>query len=252
MRVLVTRPADQADELQRALSAQGLDPIHVPAVLVEVPAASPELDAAVAGIERYGWVVVTSANGARAVVEALNRGRRADVTVGLAAVGEATASTLEAAGHRVRFIATKATAAALADELPITSGDRVLVARGNLAGSRVADRLRERGAIVDDVVAYRTIEGPADSRALLRAALRDSTPAAVVFASGSAARGLVQLASGEALEVRSIPAVAIGAETASAAREAGLAAIAVAGSPHAEAVAAATPEALRESSEAAR
>jgi uroporphyrinogen-III synthase len=254
-RVLVTRPAEHGDELTRALSARGLDAIHVPAVAIDVPATNPELDAAVADIERYAWLVVTSANGARAVTEALRRTGGMRPPAGrprLAAVGTATASRLETEGHVVGFIPSTATAATLAEELPITAGERVLVARGNLAGSRVAERLRERGAVVDDVVAYRTIEGPAASRGLLQAALRDSAPAAVLFASGSAARGLAELASREALDVLAIPAVAIGHETATTAREAGFDVVAIAASPHPQAIAAATSEALSRAPEPVR
>lgn len=248
-RVLVTRPADQGDELNRALVAHGLDPIHVPAVRVEVAPANPELDLAVQHIERYAWVVATSANGARALIEAVRGGRPRAQMPRWAVLGGSTAAAVEAHGHRVVFVPSRPNAAALAAELPIASGDRVLVVRGDLAGTRAADRLRGRGAAVDDVVAYRTIEGPADSRPLLRAALEGSAPSAVVFASGSAARGLAALAAGEAFDVRSIPAVAIGPETATAARDIGFTVVAVASSPGAEAVAAATAEAVRTESE---
>ena len=73
VRILVTRPAGQGEELCRALSGHGLDAVHIPAVAIDIPATNPELDAALANIERYAWLVVTSANGARAVTEALRR-----------------------------------------------------------------------------------------------------------------------------------------------------------------------------------
>ncbi|HEV2475182.1 MAG TPA: porphobilinogen synthase, partial [Candidatus Dormibacteraeota bacterium] len=76
--------------------------------------------------------------------------------------------------------------------------------------------LRERGAIVDELTAYETVEGPPESARALEQALRDEDVAAVVFASGSAVRGFVKLGG-----TPNLPAVTIGPRTSAAAREAG-------------------------------
>ena len=80
---------------------------------------------------------------------------------------------------------------------------------------------RGEGAVVEDVVAYRTIEGPPSSRQILHDALASGDPNAVVLASGSAARGLVALARAEGLDVGGIPAICIGPETHREARRLG-------------------------------
>jgi hypothetical protein len=74
-------------------------------------------------------------------------------------------------------------------ELPIRDGDNVLVVRGDLAGPDLADGLQHRGAVVDDVVAYRTLEAPPSSRSLLREAMAGHAFDAVLFTSGSTVRG---------------------------------------------------------------
>jgi uroporphyrinogen-III synthase len=87
--------------------------------------------------------------------------------------------------------------------------------RGNLADEDLPTILADRGAIVRSVVAYGTIEAPADSIQLLQAALTEM-PVAVVATSGSTVRGLASLAEriGAADLVRAIPVVAIGPATA--------------------------------------
>ena len=67
--------------------------------------------------------------------------------------------------------------------------------------------------MVDDVVAYRTLEAPATSRSLLRQAMAERAFDAVVFTSGSTVRGLGSLAASDGLDVTSIPAICIGPET---------------------------------------
>jgi uroporphyrinogen-III synthase len=144
----------------------------------------------------------------------------------------------------VAFLPNRSTAAAIATELPVTPGDRVFVVRGDLAGSELAVGLRARGAEVDDVVAYRTREAPESSRALLREAVADRPLAAVLFSSGSTVRGLLSLGHQESIDMRSLPAVCIGPETADEARAAGFRILSVSPTPDAAAFAAATADAL--------
>jgi uroporphyrinogen-III synthase len=98
--------------------------------------------------------------------------------------------------------------------------------------------------VVDDVIAYRTLEAPEDSRPLLRAAAAEGTIAAAVFTSGSTARGLATLGRAESIDVHSLPAVCIGPETADEARIAGFRVIAVSPTPDLKALAATTADAL--------
>ncbi len=119
----------------------------------------------------------------------------------------------------------------------------MLVVRGDQAAHDVAATLRTRGAVVDAVVAYRTCEAPARSGALLRSAV-DGYLAATVFTSGSTIRGLLTLGEREAVDVRSIPAVCLGPETAALATAAGFRVLAVSPTPDPSALAAATADAL--------
>ena len=110
---------------------------------------------------------------------------------------------------------------AIAAGLGNVRGQRIVLARADAATPDLRDALVERGAIVEEVVAYRTVEGSASSRAPLRAALHDDL-AGIAFTSGSTVRGLMRLASPvDRGRARSIPAFCIGPVTADAARQHG-------------------------------
>lgn len=243
-RVLVTRAADQGIELMSALRGAGLDPVPVPAIAIEPEPPNGDLDAAARLLHTYRWVVITSVNGARAILKAAERVLTELGGPSWAAIGPATRRVLEHEGIEVEFVPSRSTGVAIAAGVPIVEGDRILVVRGDLGDEGLALALRARGAEVDDVVGYRTYEAPERSRGLLRKALADGPIAAAIFTSGSTVRGLVALGHAESIDVRAIPAVCIGPETADEARAAGFQVIAVSPTPGPAALADAASRAL--------
>ena len=241
-RVLVTRAEGQADALVTALAARGLSPVVVPAIAVELEPAGGALEAALGRVGPAGWIVVTSANGVRAVGAAIAGGPTLPATTRWAAIGPSTTAALRPLGVEPAFTPRDPDGARMAAELPIDGP--VLVVRGDLAGTSLADGLRARGAAVEEVVAYRTIEAPDASRTQLEEAFAAGSFGAVVFSSGSTVRGLVRLATAIEIDLRSVPAVCIGPATASAARAAGFAVAAIAQSPEPDTLAAAVVAAL--------
>jgi uroporphyrinogen-III synthase len=229
-----------------ALAAAGLEPIAVPTIEVRLEPPGGPLDAAVRDLAAFGWVAVTSPNGAAAVLAANHRVGAVLGQTRWAAVGSATAAVLERVGVAVDFLPDESTGRALADGLPIEPGDRVLLPRGDLAGEAVPAGLLARGAVVVDVVAYRTHEAPATSRGSLRAAFAPNPPDAVILTSGSTARGLLRLADDIGLDVRGIAAVCAGPETAREVRRLGFGVAAVSRSPDPAALADATATAVAE------
>jgi len=225
--ILVTRAAGQADDLVSALRDAGLNPVSVPAIEVELEPPGSAIDRAAGLLHTYRWVVITSVNGARSILKAAERIRTELGAPGWAVIGTSTRAALEREGIEVGFEPSRTTGRALAAELPIEPGDWVLIVRGSLAGESLAEGLRERGAQVDDVIAYQTREAPEGSRGLLRAMVAGGPIAAVMFASGSAVRGFLSLGLAEGIDVRSLPAVCIGPETADEAQKTGFRVLAV-------------------------
>jgi hydroxymethylbilane synthase len=222
-RVLVTRPEADSRRLVAHLAKLGLAGIVVPAI--EIRPVQQEAQT-LGRLDGYDWIVTTSASGARFLEHSARQSGQAlgEVThARFAAVGRATASQLRDAGVADVWLPSRARASTVADELPIEPGQRVLCARGSLAQDELPAVLRARGATVDEIMVYETIEAPATSGPLLAAAATAPLQA-IIFASPSAVHGLLRLAEQVQMEratFLSLPAICIGPRTAQAAREAG-------------------------------
>jgi len=220
--LLVTRPAAQAAELVALLAEHGNDAISVPTVEIVPAPPGGALDDAIRSLDGAAWVVITSVNGASALLErmaALDRSLPEGVRV--AAVGPATAAALEIGGLRVDHVPSRYQTVAIAEELGDVAGRRVVLARADAATRDLPDALLQRGAAVEEVVAYRTVEGPAGSRDRIRAALAQPLDG-VTFTSGSTVRGLQALLSAPGvLRATALPTYCIGPVTARVARRAG-------------------------------
>lgn len=159
-RILVTRAAEQAGELAERLRALGAEPIICATIQSAPPLDWQPLDRALAQVERYDWLIFTSATGVRSFFERAT-------TLGLAmevlserqvgAVGRATARALEQRGVRVDFVPDEYVAEALVAGIGDVEGQRILLPRADIAGKILVDGLLAKGALVDDVVAYRTL-----------------------------------------------------------------------------------------------
>ncbi len=220
--LLVTRPRDQADELHALLRQRGMETIGVPAVEIDRGGFAAGLDRMLERLDGADWLVLTSANGADALADRL-RGvqRQLPPATRVAAVGPATAHALRNAGIRVDHVPATYLTVAIADGLGDVRGRRVVLARADAATPDLPEALQARGAIVEEIVAYRTVEAPAASRDRLRAALHADLDG-VTFTSSSTVRGLMQLTtSEEAMRVRAMPAFCIGPVTARTAATAG-------------------------------
>ena len=178
--ILVTRPGGESDPLVHALRRRGYR-VHAVATVQTEP-----MDFNAGSLASCDWIVLTSVRGVKALAE-LPPGPR------FAAVGSETARALRARGITPSHLPGRADGADLGDTLPDVKGKRIALVRASAASTDLPDRLRRRGATVEEVTAYRTVEGPRASAEKLRDALADPELAAVLFASGSAVRGFLDL-----------------------------------------------------------
>ena len=249
--VVVTRPAQSSARLALALRREGATVVTLPSITVTGPAdGGKALNEAVGGIRLYAWVAFTSANAVAGFLGAV-RDARVLSGVRLAAVGRATAASLEA-GHLVAdLVAERSSAAGLVEAFgaPGGPGNRVLFCRAPDSLPTFADGLRALGWSVDEVETYRTVAAGPDDGVTEEAVNRARRADAVVFASPSAVRGFVSALGDDPVSalgddpvsalgddpVSGAPglppvAVCIGETTASEARRAGFCKVAVAGS----------------------
>lgn len=238
-RVLVT--GTSGERIAKLLAARGAEPVVVPTIAVR-PVVSAELDEALATADEFDWIVLTSSSGVAVVFDRFRElGIEPPRAPRWAAVGPKTAAALETEGVRVDHVPARGVGAAIPAGMGAVRGKRVLLLRADAAGGDLPAGLRERGAIVVDVVAYQTLEGPDSSRAALQRALDDGLDAAI-FTSGSTARGFAALAGGPGSLDEAV-VVCIGPSTAASAREAGFDPAGIASEP--------TPEGLLEALERA-
>ncbi|HEX2348827.1 MAG TPA: uroporphyrinogen-III synthase [Ktedonobacterales bacterium] len=230
-RIAITRPREQADALARQLEALGARVTLLAAIRIAPIEDSAPLDAAIAQLGSYDWLVFTSVNGVAAFTERLAATDHTWDERGLAqvaAIGPATAAALERAGVPVALMPDEYVAEGILDGLGMVAGQRLLLARADIARRTLAEGLRLRGAEVDEVAAYRTIPQPVAPELIERILgdERGERVDAITFTSSSTALGLLQglAATGrEPVEaLRGVALAAIGPITAATLREHGL------------------------------
>lgn len=227
LRVLVTRAAGRGDGLAERLRALGAEPVLRPTIAYAPPEDGAALDTAMGRLEAgvYEWLLLTSAAAVDAVAAALGErapqlGNRVSLKIG--AVGPATAAACCAAfGAEPAAVPERFDGAALGAAMGESVGRRVLLPNADIARPELEAQLRAGGALVDRVVAYRTVPAPggAELAALLAAGGLD----ALLFTSGSTARFLAEQVGPAGLAAaRHLIIVCIGPSTAAACRELGL------------------------------
>jgi uroporphyrinogen-III synthase len=161
-RVVITRAARQSVELVEHLGKLGGLPILLPLVAFSAPEDFGPMDAALDRLEQFDWIIFTSENAVRAVVKRAGvRGNLRNVAgrrSRAAAVGPTTASAAERAGFFVDYQAQTHSGAALANELgEKLRGQTLFLPRSDRANPDLPQLLRNYGAEVTEVVAYRTV-----------------------------------------------------------------------------------------------
>lgn len=217
LRIMVTRPVEQAGAFVHELQREGAIPVLCPVIAIQPLPVNRE---AVQRLDRYDWVIFTSANGVEQFLTLLDT-RTLPPSLRLAAIGPETAARLQARGLNVEVIPARFIAEELADLFPAerVRGRRLLLPRA--AGSRdvLPDRLRARGADVDVLELYRAV-APPSLAGRLRQCLRNGVDI-ITFASSSTVRHFMAALNGLPVPAETVIAC-IGPITAAAASEAGL------------------------------
>ncbi|MDN4645838.1 uroporphyrinogen-III synthase [Arthrobacter sp. PsM3] len=168
-RILVARSPDRAAELVSALRAVGAEPLLLPLIDFEVASDQHSLDVAfdALGAGAYNWLVVSSVTTVQALeVKATERGTTLSSwlpgSLLVATIGPATRRFLESRGVAVDLSPTgRQSGAGLTDIWPEHQGS-VLLPQADIADPRLRRGLEARGAFVQAVTAYRTVDFPAD------------------------------------------------------------------------------------------
>ncbi len=192
---MVTRAPEQAGGLIRALELRGATVLPLPTVSFAPPQDPKDVDAAIARLADFDWILFTSQNAVRFLCRRWRElgnepAALASLPGSIAAVGSATARAAESEGLRVDYIAQTQTGESLGFELRDSmAGKNVLLPRSDRVDDRLPSALCEAGAHVSEVVAYRTLAPETLDKQVL-AQVRAAEIDAIVFASPSAFHNL--------------------------------------------------------------
>lgn len=242
-RVLVTRPTHQAADFMASLRALGAEPISFPTIEIRPTEDSGSLDEAIGRLAAwraapgvidglasgesnpqpaYDWLVLTSVNGVTAFwqhLQCAGLDSRCLASTRIAAIGPATSAALKRRSivpDLVPHVYTAEGVLEAFDQAGPVAGQRFLLARADIARKTLAEGLVERGALVDEVTAYRTVplaDGPLPPAADI-----------VTFTSSSTVQGYVNCLAGRspATVLKDSHVVCIGPVTAATAEKLGL------------------------------
>ena len=227
-RIVVTRSLEQAGELIEMLEERGAEAIPAPTIRIAPPEDADALGRACDEASTFDWIVFTSGNGVEYFMERLLA--TSDVRelkgVRICTIGPSTASRVARYGIRVDLTPAEFRAEAVVEALKATGdieGKRFLLPRADIARDLLADALREAGAYVLDVAAYRTTPARADRDGGpdIYRMLLDRQIDAVTFTSASTVRNFVaMLGLDQAVDLLGSTVVAsIGPVTAEAAQQ---------------------------------
>jgi uroporphyrinogen III methyltransferase/synthase len=226
--VVVTRAREQASDFKALLSEWGAHCIEFPTIAIQPPTSWEPLDQAIAQLASYHWLIFTSVNGVAYFLERLQTlgGDIRDLKgLRLAAIGPKTAEALERRGLRLDLVPREYRAEAILEALGPDGvrGQRVLLPRALEARDILPDTLRQWGAEVNVVPAYRTVLPDHESSRVLEA-LRAGQVDCVTFTSSSTVTNFLQMfARDEVLPAFDSVAIAcIGPITAETAKKQGL------------------------------
>ncbi|MBL7162504.1 MAG: hydroxymethylbilane synthase [Anaerolineales bacterium] len=224
MRVLITRPREQASEFAEELQNLGAQVVFLPTIEIKPIADTAPLDEALSRLDCYDWLILTSGNAVDVVLgrlTALGVGAPPQ-TLRVAAVGPKTAAKLEEGGFPVDFVPDEYVTEAILPGLGDLCGRWVLLPTADIAHDTLPKAIQAADGIAHVITAYHTVPATPDPEGV--AALRAGVDV-ITFTSGSTARNFYTLAQNAGLDPYNLPGdpmiACIGPKTAKVAQETG-------------------------------
>ncbi len=228
VRVMVTRPADQAGGMYEELRDLGAEVLPYATIATEAYVDNRAWDEFGRAARPHRWLVFTSENGVRYFVSQLLQREydiRALTGFRIGVIGAGTERALKKHGLQPDFVPSRATTAAFAEEFKSQgelSNATVVRVRGNLSTTNIDEAVTQAGGELLPMTVYEThfTKWPGD----LKAKLLEIPPDVVIFTSGTTVDGLFANLSREEIDrvIKSALLVSIGPSTSEVIRSYGL------------------------------
>jgi uroporphyrinogen-III synthase len=224
VRVLVTRPAHQAETLVQKIEAAGGETVRLPTIEIAAPASTAALHAVLDRLPEFAIAIFISPNAVRQFLPLVRARGGVPSGLRLAAVGQGTLHTLHEEGFdKVLAPLERFDSEALLELLPpaVVAGKEILIVRGEGGRKKLGESLNARGARVAYAECYRRVP-PRQPDATSLARLRRGEIDILVITSIEGARNLCALVGESArAQLLATPVVVVSERLAQACRELG-------------------------------
>ena len=147
--VLITRSANQVAEFINQLEALGANTITLP-LIENITINQNELIKKV-NQNNYDWIIFTSTNAVKFFFESISA---KTITSKIAVVGAKTGQLIKELDLKVNFTPSEFTAKHLANEIPVSENDTILIPRSSLAKNDIIDILEKRNCVIEAISIY--------------------------------------------------------------------------------------------------
>ncbi len=238
-RVLVTRPAHQAENLCRLIEKSGGVAVCLPTIAIVESDDSSAIQKTLAHLDGFQWLIFVSANAVNFALKA-NDGKIPQLKVRhCAAIGKATANALAIAGVHVDLTPKppyNSEALLAMPEMQSMQGQRVLIVRGEGGREELATTLLRRGADVHYLNVYKRIMSSTDNANVI-ALLEQKKLDIITVTSGEILQNLlIMLGAAHHRQLFSLPLVVVSDRIKQMAVDMGFKRITVTNSPSDEAI----------------
>ncbi|HSM24926.1 MAG TPA: uroporphyrinogen-III synthase [Anaerolineaceae bacterium] len=199
--VLVTRPVNQAEKFAEQLIKEGAKPILFPTTkIVPDPIGQNQLLNCLGKINQYDWIIFTSQN---AVVFFWEEWEKIDLSfdklkaIKIAAVGPVTKQKLNDLGLTVTAMPDIYIGEEIVNTLGGVYNQHILIPRAEGARSALVEALNQAGAIVNQIILYKSITNSLDEKTWNNL---ENNVHYVTFTSASTVHGFFDLLGDQALQ----------------------------------------------------
>jgi len=199
--ILVACSAKKISMLSVGLKELGATITPLPVIEIRDIDDKGPLDYALSSIDRYSWIIFTSAHGAFYFSQRFHErkiSRNALKKSKICAIGPATESILKELGFNVDLVPARFVAEGVVEALGKyygglkgLAGSRILLPRAKIARDVLPDTLKAAGAYVDIVPCYQTVKAELNEETIRR--LTAEIPDMIVFTSASTVKNMVEI-----------------------------------------------------------